>query len=117
MDHVRKSVLEYGEFMFVFYCQLATQILKSFKLIQGVVPLSEQIKQFAAIKKNLTAIRGSSATEAFFNKSIFCISIGSNDFFRYLNSNTSILPQQLLGLLIKAYEAHIKVKTIITISF
>lgn len=75
------------------------------------MPLSEQIKQFAAIKKNLTAIRGSEAAEVFLCKSLFFISIGSNDFFGYLSSNSSTMPpEEFLSILIKAYEKSIRVR-------
>ncbi|XP_027088781.1 GDSL esterase/lipase At5g55050-like [Coffea arabica] len=74
----------------------------------GVVPLSEQIKQFATLQGNLSAVRGSGATEAMLQKSLFCISIGSNDLFDYVVSNSSTTPQEFIYLLMKEYENSIK---------
>lgn len=88
--------------------------VSTFPFRQGVVPLSEQIKQFAAVQKNLTAIRGSAAAEAFLCKSLFFLSIGSNDFFSYFASNSTMSPlpppAEFLSILIKAYDKSIRVR-------
>ncbi|KAK4405383.1 GDSL esterase/lipase [Sesamum angolense] len=49
---------------------------------QTVVPLSEQITQFASVRDDFTATIGPAATEAILSKSLFFISIGSNDIFQ-----------------------------------
>ncbi|KAL3514955.1 hypothetical protein ACH5RR_021857 [Cinchona calisaya] len=73
-----------------------------------VVPLSEQIKQFATLQGILTDVRGSEATQAMLQKSLFCISIGSNDLFGYVASNSTIPSQEFISILMQEYETHIK---------
>ncbi|XAR72659.1 Triacylglycerol lipase [Bertholletia excelsa] len=73
-----------------------------------VVPLSEQIEQFVTVHNNLTALRGSKATGKLLSKSIFCISVGSNDIFGYFLSNSSIPKKQFFSTLLCQYEADVK---------
>lgn len=49
---------------------------------QKVVALSEQIRQFATVRSNITDVMGAESTEEFLSKSVFSINIGSNDIFR-----------------------------------
>ncbi|KAA8546148.1 hypothetical protein F0562_020958 [Nyssa sinensis] len=73
-----------------------------------VVPLSEQIRQFATIYNNFTAVMGPAATENMLSKSVFCISVGSNDIFGYFLTKSSIPKEQFIATLINAYEIYIK---------
>ncbi|KAM7470962.1 hypothetical protein LguiA_009145 [Lonicera macranthoides] len=73
-----------------------------------VVPLSEQINQFITVRSNLMARMGPSSTDYLLSKSIFCISIGSNDIFGYFLNNSTIPKEQFIGALITAYESYIK---------
>ncbi|PSS31566.1 GDSL esterase/lipase [Actinidia chinensis var. chinensis] len=73
-----------------------------------VVTLTEQIQQFITVRNNLTASMGLEATETMFSKSIFSISIGSNDIFGYFLTNSTIPKQQFIAILMSQYEAYIK---------
>lgn len=72
-----------------------------------VVPLSEQINQLSAVRDNLTTVIGSSATDAKLSKSMFFISIGSNDIFGYFMVNATMPKDQFINILISAYSNHI----------
>ncbi|KAK6118673.1 hypothetical protein DH2020_047586 [Rehmannia glutinosa] len=73
----------------------------------SVVPLSQQISQFSTVKDNLTALIGLGASEQILSKSLFFISIGSNDIFGYFLSMSTMPADQYIGLLISAYSDHI----------
>ncbi|KAL8540046.1 hypothetical protein ACS0TY_001585 [Phlomoides rotata] len=72
-----------------------------------VVPLSEQITQFSSVRDNFTAKIGEPATEAMLNKSLFFISIGSNDIFSYFNTSNSMPKDQFISMLISTYSDYI----------
>lgn len=76
---------------------------------QSVVPISQQISQFSVVKANLTALLSPGAAEAMLSKSLFFISIGSNDIFAYFASSSTMPKDQFIGLLISAYSDHITV--------
>ncbi|CAK9177894.1 unnamed protein product [Ilex paraguariensis] len=65
-----------------------------------VVPLSEQIKQFARVCHNLTALRGPASTEKLLSRPVFCISIGSNDIFGYFLTNSTVPKEEFITILI-----------------
>ncbi|KAL0422956.1 UNVERIFIED_CONTAM: GDSL esterase/lipase [Sesamum latifolium] len=73
----------------------------------SVVPLSQQISQLSTVKDNLTALIGSTATETLLSKSMFFISIGSNDIFGYFMTNSTMPRDQFISILISAYSNHI----------
>ncbi|CAH2050126.1 unnamed protein product [Thlaspi arvense] len=52
--------------------------------------------------------QGSKATGKLLSKSIFCISVGSNDIFGYFLSNSSIPKKQFFSTLLCQYEADVK---------
>ncbi|BBH08084.1 GDSL-like Lipase/Acylhydrolase superfamily protein, partial [Prunus dulcis] len=62
-----------------------------------VVPLGDQIQQFATVRGNFTKLIGPEATDKFLARSLFIISIGSNDLFDHVelpsNSSTSVDPE------------------------
>lgn len=80
------------------------------KKVQNVVPLSEQIKQFSTIHYILTSSLGTELTKNFLAKSLFFISIGSNDILDYYHSNSQISKQEFMYALGSAYENHLKVR-------
>ncbi|KAF8405488.1 hypothetical protein HHK36_010395 [Tetracentron sinense] len=73
-----------------------------------VIPLGEQIQQFATVRNNLTAVMGPAATESLLSKSVFLISIGSNDIFNYYSSNGNSNKEEFLIALKSKYEDHLK---------
>ncbi|KAL6214103.1 hypothetical protein ACLB2K_013541 [Fragaria x ananassa] len=78
------------------------------RMTKSCIPLAEQIQQFSSVRSNLTALMGPVATETYISKSLFFISIGSNDIFEYYRSNSSIPKEQFLSSLVVAYENHLK---------
>ncbi|KAG6401443.1 hypothetical protein SASPL_138300 [Salvia splendens] len=74
---------------------------------QQTVPLSEQINQFTTVRNNFTAMKGENATEVMLNKSLFFISIGSNDIFGYLNRSDATPPDSFIFMMLSAYSQHI----------
>lgn len=74
-----------------------------------VVSLGNQIQQFATVRGNITAILGPKTTGAVLSKSLFIISIGSNDLFEKGSefmepfSNTTMKHLQI------TYQNHLKV--------
>ncbi|XAR59875.1 Triacylglycerol lipase [Bertholletia excelsa] len=74
----------------------------------AVVPLSEQIGQFITVRSNLTAAIGQGETENMLAKSIFCISVGSNDILSYFAANSTMPKEQFIATLMSLYEAYIK---------
>ncbi|KAG7975698.1 hypothetical protein I3843_06G112500 [Carya illinoinensis] len=64
---------------------------------QNVIPLTEQIQQFASVRNSLMAAI-----------SLFFISIGSNDIFEYYHSNNKLSKERFLANLGFAYENQLK---------
>ncbi|KAM5546922.1 GDSL esterase/lipase [Rosa sericea] len=76
-----------------------------------VVPLGEQVKQFAMVRGNITELIGLGASEIMFSKSLFVISIGSNDLFELVNwypNITSLAKDEYLETLKLNYSNHLK---------
>ncbi|CAN6253845.1 unnamed protein product [Urochloa humidicola] len=48
-----------------------------------VIPMSQQLEHFSAIVKHMTNLSGAKKTASLLRKSIFIISVGSNDMFEY----------------------------------
>ncbi|KAK9987624.1 hypothetical protein SO802_027863 [Lithocarpus litseifolius] len=69
------------------------------KYQNNVIPLAEQIQQFPTVQSSLMATMGHAATEKFLSKSLFFISIGSNDIFGYYHSKSSLSKQDFMGCL------------------
>ncbi|WCJ39956.1 GDSL esterase/lipase At5g41890 [Euphorbia peplus] len=71
--------------------------------IKNVVPFEEQIEQLSLVINEVVANKG----EAFVSKSMFFISIGSNDIFGY-QPNSTLPMDQYLGALGVLYEASLR---------
>lgn len=80
---------------------------------QQTVPLSEQINQFTTVRNNFTAMKGENATEVILNKSLFFISVGSNDIFGYLNRSDTTPPGTFITMMLSAYSQHITVSFLV----
>ncbi|KAL8027902.1 hypothetical protein ABFS82_14G123800 [Erythranthe guttata] len=72
-----------------------------------VVPLSEQIAQFRSVRNNFTAMIGPSATRKLLCKSLFFISIGSNDILEYFSTKNRMPQDEYISILISTYSKHI----------
>ncbi|GLT71266.1 hypothetical protein SLA2020_432990 [Shorea laevis] len=71
-----------------------------------VVPMGEQVQQFATVGSNLSEALGGDA-ETKIRKSIFLISVGSNDMFEHFNL-THTCEQDFMTSLITNYSTHLK---------
>ncbi|KAK2988254.1 hypothetical protein RJ640_028638 [Escallonia rubra] len=71
-----------------------------------VVPLGQQIRQFANVSANIKAVLGLTEADRLISNSIFIISAGSNDIFD--NPPTSISPPVLITELQSAYAIHLE---------
>lgn len=84
-----------------------------------VVPLGNQIQQFALVRGNLTEVIGPEATDSMLSKSFFLISVGSNDLFDYVNHTAS--SQEPLDVYLNTlqftYHDHLKVYIYIELAF
>ncbi|KAL4585079.1 hypothetical protein LXL04_009693 [Taraxacum kok-saghyz] len=74
----------------------------------NVVSMSEQIKQFKTVHGNLTLVKGRGATKNIIAKSVFAISVGSNDIFGYFEKQSTVDPAIFIKSLMAAYECHIE---------
>ncbi|XP_050263155.1 GDSL esterase/lipase At5g03820-like [Quercus robur] len=75
---------------------------------KNVISLAVQILQFARVQNDLMGTMGQAAMEKFLSKSLFFISIGSNDIFAYYHSNSSLSKQDFMSNLVLTYENHLK---------
>ena len=76
---------------------------------KNVISLAVQILHFATVQNDLMGTMGQAAMKKFLSKSLFFISIGSNDIFAYYDSNSSLSKQDFMPNLVLTYENHLKV--------
>ncbi|PKI63754.1 hypothetical protein CRG98_015875 [Punica granatum] len=81
---------------------------QSMRRVRNVVTLSEQVKQFLTVHKTLKLVLGQEYAKSFLSKSLFFISIGSNDIFGYFQSKSTISKADFIYSLGCAYETHLK---------
>ncbi|PWA35000.1 Lipase, GDSL [Artemisia annua] len=75
----------------------------------NVVPMSEQIKQFETVISNLALVKGHGAAKNIIAKSMFAISVGSNDIFGFFGNQSTITdPTIFISSLMTAYECHLE---------
>ncbi|XP_065854933.1 GDSL esterase/lipase At5g55050-like [Euphorbia lathyris] len=78
----------------------------------GVIPLSEQFRQFSTVRDNITEFMGPKNTAKMLSESVFLISVGSNDLFAYQHAqgaSNNITQQHLyLQLLQQTYQTHLR---------
>nr|KAJ0217989.1 hypothetical protein LSAT_V11C300128940 [Lactuca sativa] len=75
-----------------------------------VVPLWDQIQQFATVRGNMSDVLGNGTADFFIGMSHCIISVGSNDFFEKQNSlfRNETQPQQLIANLTATYAIHLQ---------
>ncbi|XP_057769166.1 GDSL esterase/lipase At5g55050-like [Salvia miltiorrhiza] len=73
----------------------------------SVVPLSQQISQVSEVKGNLTLQIGSAAADSKLSRSMFFISVGSNDIFGYFKANSTMQKNKFIAIVISTYSDHI----------
>ncbi|KAF5179333.1 GDSL esterase/lipase [Thalictrum thalictroides] len=71
--------------------------------------LTKQIQQFATVRGNLTAILGPEATDRLLSKSIYFLSIGSNDILGFYLLNGTFNQEKFVATLADAYENHLRI--------
>ncbi|KAK6922533.1 GDSL lipase/esterase [Dillenia turbinata] len=72
-----------------------------------VVSLGEQIQQFATLKSNLSTVLPPEKVDDYLSKSLFLVSVGSNDFFEYANGST--VPKEVfMATLLSEYQNHLQ---------
>ncbi|XP_058077022.1 GDSL esterase/lipase At5g55050-like [Magnolia sinica] len=84
-------------------------------ILGEVISMKEQVENFAMVCSNLTAHRGSEATEMLLSKSLFLISIGSNDIFQdffFYGPTNSAHKDRFIARLASEYKDHLKVSNI-----
>ncbi|KAF5947051.1 hypothetical protein HYC85_017279 [Camellia sinensis] len=67
------------------------------------------IQQFFTVYNNRVVVMGSDATKKMLSKSLFFISVRSNDIFGYFLTNSTMPPELYITHLMHQYEAYIKV--------
>lgn len=67
------------------------------------------MQQLSVVKTRLQTKMGSASASDFLAKSLFFISVGSNDLFAYYYSNRSVSKDEFILSLGLAYEEHLKV--------
>lgn len=72
--------------------------------------MGEQVYQFSTVYNDLLGIKGQAETEKYLAKSLFFISIGSNDIIGNYHSNNSIPKEQFIPSLVLVYEKHLRVR-------
>ncbi|TXG59875.1 hypothetical protein EZV62_014448 [Acer yangbiense] len=70
--------------------------------------LGKQIQQFVTVHSNITELRGPEETADMLSKSLFLISVGSNDILDYLHFNGSHSPPNFLTAIHSTYHDHLK---------
>ncbi|XVF45611.1 hypothetical protein PTKIN_Ptkin02bG0220500 [Pterospermum kingtungense] len=90
--------------------QTTTTLRRLFSWTQqkNVVPMGEQVYQFSTVYNDLLAIKGPAEREKFLAKSLFFISIGSNDIIGNYHSNNSIPKEQFIPGLVRVYEKYLR---------
>nr|GME18868.1 GDSL esterase/lipase At5g55050-like [Ipomoea batatas] len=74
----------------------------------GVLPLSEQMKQFVALYDNVSAVNGEACLQNLLSQSFFCFSTGSNDIFWYFANNYTTPQHEFVGLMLKEFRTAIE---------
>jgi hypothetical protein len=75
----------------------------------GVVTMSEQVHQFSMVRRNLISWMGQSLTNSFISKSIFLVSMGSNDIGDYFATSNTTSEEDFIRSLMVAYENNIRI--------
>ncbi|EXC35275.1 GDSL esterase/lipase [Morus notabilis] len=73
-----------------------------------VISVAEQVQQFAKVRNAYTKLLGNQAEDRL-SKSLFLISVGSNDIFEYfLYNQTQIKSENFISTLLYSYEYHLR---------
>ncbi|KAF5189149.1 GDSL esterase/lipase [Thalictrum thalictroides] len=73
-----------------------------------VIPMAEQIQHFTKIREMIIDARGQESTDTFLSRSLFFLSVGSNDIFEYFGGNGTASDQSFITFLKITYELHLR---------
>ncbi|PIA32905.1 hypothetical protein AQUCO_04300090v1, partial [Aquilegia coerulea] len=73
-----------------------------------VIHLAEQIQHFAIIRQMIIDAWGQESTDGFLSRSLFFISVGSNDIFEYFGANATANDPSFITYLTVTYEVHLR---------
>lgn len=77
-----------------------------------MVFFERQVEQFAMVRESIKGIVGAAKVDNFLSKSLFLISVGSNDFFDFASNRSGSIrlgAPQYLALVQATYYYHLKV--------
>ena len=79
----------------------------------SIIPLSQQVEQFATVQRNISARISQGAAGAVLSRSLFLVSTGGNDLFAFFARNSSTPSdadkRRFIGNLVSLYQNHVKV--------
>ncbi|PWZ27809.1 hypothetical protein Zm00014a_009609 [Zea mays] len=79
----------------------------------SIIPLSKQVEQFAAVRRNISSRvgNGSAAADALLSRSLFLVSTGGNDLFAFFARNSTPSDadkRRFVANLVALYQNHVK---------
>lgn len=77
----------------------------------SIIPLSQQVAQFAAVQRNISARVSQGAAGAVLSRSLFLLSTGGNDLFAFFARNSTPSDadkRRFIGNLVSLYQNHVK---------
>ncbi|KAK1587661.1 hypothetical protein Q3G72_015526 [Acer saccharum] len=74
----------------------------------NTMSLGKQIQQFVTVHSNITELRGPEETADMLSKSLFLISVGSNDILDFVHYNGRYSPPDFLTAIHSTYHDHLK---------
>ena len=78
----------------------------------SIIPLSQQVEQFATVQRNISARISQGAAGAVLSRSLFLVSTGGNDLFAFFAPNSTPSDadkRRFIGNLVSLYQNHVKV--------
>ena len=78
----------------------------------SIIPLSQQVAQFAAVQRNISARVSQGAAGAVLSRSLFLLSTGGNDLFAFFARNSTPSDadaRRFVANLVSLYQNHVKV--------
>lgn len=101
-------LINIGMSFFFFVCNICLKCLRAIQ--KRVISVAEQVQQFAKVRNAYTKLLGNQAEDRL-SKSLFLISVGSNDIFEYfLYNQTQIKSENFISTLLYSYEYHLRVR-------
>ncbi|WVZ74265.1 hypothetical protein U9M48_022472 [Paspalum notatum var. saurae] len=77
----------------------------------SIIPLSQQVEQFATVQRNISARVGQGAADTVMSRSLFLVSTGGNDLFAFFSRNSTPSDadkQRFVANLVSLHQNHVK---------